>query len=88
MKKIVLFAGVVAVVAAVSGLAFAKAPWKKDLGAENCAVCHLEDKKAPNPDNKLWKAAKEWNDKTKAGSADTKGKSCADCHQGKMKPPK
>jgi hypothetical protein len=88
MKKVALFAGVVGIVLAVSGFAFAKAPWKKDLGAENCAVCHLEDKKAQNPDNKLWKSAKDMAAKVTEGKGDFAGKTCADCHKGKMKPAK
>ncbi|MBM4395807.1 MAG: hypothetical protein FJ087_08965 [Deltaproteobacteria bacterium] len=84
MKKVVAFVGAVALgLSLASALALAKAPWKKDLGVENCAVCHKEDKKAPNPENKLWKASQEWVGKAKAA-----GKTCNDCHQGKLKPAK
>lgn len=90
MKKLLPFVGA-AVLATflVSGLATAKPAWKKDTGAENCAVCHLEDKKADNSANKLYKAAKDMEAKMKEGKGDFAGKaSCGDCHKGAMKPAK
>lgn len=74
-----------AVLALGVGVAGAKPAWKKAVGA-SCAECHVADKKAPNPDNKLWKASKDMEDQTKKGKYGTK--SCADCHQGALKPPK
>ncbi len=82
MKKVVLFVGV-AIMALSIGMsaAMAKPAWKKDLGVENCAVCHLEDKKAPNESNKMWKASKDM-------AAKNKDKPCVECHKGQVKPPK
>jgi mono/diheme cytochrome c family protein len=90
MKKFVTFVGaMVLVLGFVSGMAFARPAYKKDLGAENCATCHLEDKKAPNPANKDYKVSKEMADKMKEGKGAFAGKTaCADCHKGQMKPAK
>jgi len=84
-----LFVTIIALALSVSfaGAAFGKAAWKKDLGAKGCADCHLEDKKAKNPDNKHWKVAKDHAAKLKAAKGDYAGKkTCGDCHKGKMKP--
>ena len=89
MKKLVAFVGAaVFALVVTSGIALAKPSWKKDVGAENCATCHLDDKKAANPGNKTWKAAKDMADKVAAGKGEFAGKSCGDCHKGQMKPPK
>ncbi len=90
MKKFLMFVGAaVLVMGFVSGMAFGRPAYKKDLGAENCAVCHLDDKKAPNAANKEWKTAKEMADKLKEGKGTFAGKTaCADCHKGQMKPAK
>jgi mono/diheme cytochrome c family protein len=89
VKKIALFVGVAVMALGIGmGTASAKAPWKKDLGVENCAVCHLDEKKAENPSNKLWKASKDMNDKVKAGKGEFAGKTCGDCHKGALKPAK
>lgn len=72
-------------------VASGKPPYKKELGAANCNVCHAEgkEKKEPNPDNKLWSEAKKHADKLKEGKGEYAGKkTCNDCHQGKMKPEK
>jgi hypothetical protein len=45
MKKIVLFASLLGLFV-FGGIRFAsaKAPWKRDLGIENCNACHVEGK--------------------------------------------
>jgi mono/diheme cytochrome c family protein len=86
MKRFTLaILAAMAVLALGAGVAGAKPAWKKATGA-SCAECHVDDKKAANPGNKLWKAAKDMEDQTKAGKYGTK--SCNDCHQGALKPPK
>ena len=73
------------------GPATAKMAYKKELGIEKCTVCHADgaDKKAPNPDNVMWKTAKEHADKLKGAQGDYAGKhTCDDCHHGKQKPAK
>jgi mono/diheme cytochrome c family protein len=90
MKKLlVLGCAVIAVAMLGLGVAGAKPVWKKDLGVANCAACHLEDKKAANPDNKLWAVGKDHAAKMKEGKGAFAGKTvCADCHKGATKPPK
>ncbi len=88
-KKLVFVGAAFLVVGLASSLAISKPGYKKDLGAESCATCHVDDKKAPNPSNKLWKSAQDMAEKTKAGKGEFAGKAgCADCHKGQMKPAK
>jgi cytochrome c2 len=72
----------IASIALATAMAFAvsanaKSSYKKDLGLK-CAECHAEgkDKKEPNPDNKLWKKAKDGHGKAKK---------CGECHEGSTK---
>ena len=88
MRKLVSIVLAVAV-AVAAGAALGRPAFKKDLGLENCDVCHLAEKKAQNTGNKLWVTAKEHAAKLKAGTGDYAGKTaCADCHKGHQKPPK
>lgn len=89
MKKLMVLAIAGFLGLAVSApIASAKAPWKKQLGAADCKVCHDDKgKKDPNPDNANWKKSKEMVEKMAKGEGDFAGKaSCEDCHKGKMKP--